>query len=125
MNQNELEKYISKDYITWESIKLTLLSPDNSSTISKNFSDDSVILDGVIIFNNSKGAPIPIANNEFLVLLTSSSSGQDTGSDPFSYDLTNNQATVIGSTIGSIFTKTIAPSGIGFGTASFLLFRVN
>ncbi len=125
MNQKELQNYISKDYITWESIKLILLSPDNVSTISKNFSDDSVILDSVIIFNNSKGSNYNINANEFLVLLSTSSSGTDIASDPFSYDLTNNQATVTGSTIGSVFFKGVFPVGVGFGTSSFLLFRVN
>lgn len=124
MNQKQLSDFISPVHITWESIKQILLSED-SVFLNKSFSDDSVILDGVIIFNNSKGSVYSIANNEFIVLLSASSSGSDSGGDPFSYDLTNNQATVIGSSIGSVFYKSINPAGIGFGTCSFLLFRVN
>jgi hypothetical protein len=125
MNQNDLERFISKEHITWESIKLTILSEDNVSTIPKSFSDDSVILDSVIYMNTSKGTVVNLANNEFVVLLTGSIYDQNAGITAFSYDLTNNQANLIGALPGTIFWKSLHPAVGGLSSFTFLLFRIN
>ena len=124
MTQEELSNYISPNYVTWEAIKLTLLSPDNAFPILKNFSDHSIVLESVIYLNTPKGSPVPIANNEFVVLLTTNFS-DFTGVTAFGYDLTNNQANLIGASIGTIFCKQLNPAIGGLSSFTFLLFRIN
>lgn len=125
MNQCELERFISKEHITWESIKLTLLSKDNVSTLSKSFSDDSIIIDSVIYMNTSKGAVVNLQSNEFVVVLTANIADFNATSNAFSYDLTNNQANLIGALPGTIFFKSLHPAVGGFSSFTFLLFRIN
>jgi hypothetical protein len=125
MNQHDLERFISKDHITWESIKLTILSEDNVTTVSKSFSDDSVIIDSVIYMNTSKGNIINIANNEFVVLLTGCIADFNSTTNAFAYDLTNNQANLSGAYPGTIFFKSLHPAVGGYSSFTFLLFRIN
>ena len=125
MNQCELERFLSPQIITWESIKLTLLSEDNAFPILKNFNDDSIILDSVIYLNTSKGAQVSLQNNEFVVLLTGSYGDGNAAVSSFSYDLTNNQANLNGAFPGSIFSKSLHPAVGGFTSFTFLLFRIN
>lgn len=125
MNQCELDRFLSQEHITWESIKLSLLSKDNVFPILKSFSDDSIILDSVIYMNTSKGSAVALQNNEFVVLLTANIADFNATSNAFSYDLTNNQANLIGAQPGTIFCKSLNPAVGGFSSFSFLLFRIN
>jgi hypothetical protein len=125
MNQCELDRFLSQEHNTWESIKLTLLSKDNAFPILKSFSDDSIILDSVIYLNTSKGSSVSLQNNEFVVLLTSTISDFNATTSALSYDLTNNQANLIGAQPGTIFTKSLIPAVGGFSSFTFLLFRIN
>ena len=125
MNQVELDRYLSQQHITWESIKLTLLSQDNLFPVLKNFNDDSIILDSVIYMNTSKGTVVTLQSNEFVVLLTANIADFNSVSNAFAYDLTNNQANLTGSLPGTIFCKSLNPGAGGFTSFTFLLFVIN
>ena len=125
MTQQQLTNFISPNIVTWETIKLTLLSPYNKFPILQVFSDDSIILDSVIYINNSEAINVPIANNEFVVLLTANYYDSSALSFPFAYDLTNNQANLLGATPGTIFCKSLNFGAGGFSSFTFLLFRIN
>ena len=124
MNQNDLSNLISPNFTTWETIKQTLMSKDNILVTGSNFSDDSIIFQGVVIFNAGKGVILSLATNQFLVL-QSGSIGLNTTSFSVtqSYDLTNNLA-ILPASIGSLFAKSVLP-GSDLVTYNFLLFRIN
>lgn len=126
MTQQELSNFISPTIVTWETVKLTLLSPDNKFPILQVFSDDSIILDSIIYLNSSFATPVALANNEFVILLSTNYYDPFATTPAFAYDLTNNQANLIGATPGTIFCKSLnQATGTGFSSFTFLLFRIN
>lgn len=125
MTQEELSKYISPNFVTWETVKQSLLSPDNAFPILQNFSDDSIIFDSVIYLNTSKGTPVALPNNTFVILVSANYYDTNAVTLAFGYDLTNNQANLIGATPGTIFCKSLNPALGGFSSFTFLLFRIN
>ena len=124
MNQKELSNLISSNFVTWETIKQTLMSRDNILVTGSNFSDDSIIFQGVLIFNAGKGITLSLSANQFVILQSGSNSiNANSFSNTQAYDLTNNLA-VLPASLGSLFTKAVIP-GTDLTTYNFLLFRVN
>ena len=124
MNQLEFQKFIDPSFVTWESVKQTLMSSDNLLVTGSNFSDDSIIFESTVIFNAGKSATLNLDSNQF-VILQSGSTGTNTATFVLTqaYDLTNNLC-VLPASIGSIFAKAIIP-GTDLVSYNFLLFRVN
>ena len=124
MNQQEFQKFIDPSFVTWESVKQTLMSSSNILVTGSNFSDDSIVFQSTVIFNAGKGATLNLASNQF-VILQSGSTGLNTVTFAITqaYDLTNNLC-VLPASIGSIFAKAVIP-GSDLVSYNFLLFRVN
>jgi hypothetical protein len=124
MNQQEFQKFIHPSFVTWESVKQTLMSSSNILVTGSNFSDDSIIFESTVIFNSNKGLNLNLNNNQFIIL----QSGSIVPTNPTflitqAYDLTNNLCVLPGS-IGSIYAKSVIP-GTDQISYNFLLFRVN
>ena len=122
MNKLELSRIISPEHITYDELKQTLLSSQNTE-ISKSFVDGSLIFVEVVLFAN-QGNTVNLASNEFLILLSVSQSTTTAVNEPYSYNLENNIVAVLGSSLGSIFIKDVTPQGFGLGFATFLKFKV-
>lgn len=129
MNQQELSKYIDSSFITWESIKLTLLSTQNISFIlGRQISDESILLKGVFIFSPpsdtsiSKPYVFNIPSNQFFVLLTSN---KNQFSVALSYDLVGTPILFQNASIGTIFVNSFSTSEYNSESATFLIFQIN
>ena len=124
MTQQEFQKFIDPSFVTWESVKQTLMSSDNKLVTGSNFSDDSIIFQGTLIFNAGKAATLNLDSNQF-VILQSGSTFFNNGTFAWTqaYDLTNNLC-ILPASIGSIFAKAVIP-GTDLVSYNFLLFRVN
>ena len=130
MTQEELKKYIDPSFITWESIKLTLLSPQNIIyTLGKNVSDDSILLKSVYIFcppsdtSGIKPFNISIPSNQFYVLLTQSNGNntpQSTGNT-----LTGTPVHISESSIGTIFVTSLNTVVYSSEMSTYLVFQIN
>lgn len=130
MTQEELKNYIDPSFITWESIKLTLLSPQNTSyVLGRNVSDDSILLKSVFIFcppsdtSGLKPYSLTIPSNQFYVLLTQSNGNntpQSTGTT-----LTGTPVNISNSSIGTIFVTSINTTVYSSEMSTFLVFQIN
>lgn len=123
MTQQEFQNFIDPSFVTWESVKQSLMSADNHLVTGSSFSDDSIIFESTLIFNSGKGSILNLDSNQFVILQSGSTGTQTTFALTQAYDLTNNLC-VLPASIGSIFAKEIVP-GTDLVSYNFLLFRVN
>ena len=130
MTQEELKKYIDPSFITWESIKLTLLSPQNTNyVLGRNVSDDAILLKSVFIFcppsdtSGIKPYNITIPSNQFYLLLTQSNGNntpQSTGTT-----LTGTPVHISESSIGTIFVTSLNTVVYSSEMSTYLVFQIN
>ena len=130
MTQEELKKYLDPSFITWESIKLTLLSPQNTSyVLGRNVSDDAILLKSVFIFcppsdtSGIKPYNITIPANQFYVLLTQSN-GNNTPQS-FGTTLTGTPVHISESSIGTIFITSLNTVVYSSEMSTYLVFQIN
>lgn len=130
MTQEEFKNYIDPSFITWESIKLTLLSPQNTNFIlGRNVSDDSILLKSVFIFCPPSDTSVikpylaTIPGDQFYVLLTQSNGNntpQSTG-----LTLTGTPVHISESSIGTIFISSLNTVVFSSEMSTFLVFQIN